>query len=96
MNLEQHSPDWQNPQVVSRGKQPPRATLFPYPDATAALAGESPWVRSLNGRWRFHWAPNPAAAPPDFYRPDFDAAGWNTIRVPGNWQTQGFGTPILT
>ncbi|MBN1179215.1 MAG: DUF4981 domain-containing protein [Anaerolineae bacterium] len=96
MNPNPGPPDWQTPHVVGRNKQPAHATLFPYPDAESALAGRSPWVTSLNGRWQFHWAPHPAAAPADFYRPDFDAQGWDTIAVPGNWQLQGYDTPIYT
>jgi beta-galactosidase/beta-glucuronidase len=99
MNRKQSRPDWQNPHIVGRNKEPARATLFPYADNASALAGDpwvSPWVRALNGQWCFHWAPNPAAAPLEFHRDGFDFEGWEKIQVPGNWQTQGFGTPIYT
>lgn len=29
-------------------------------------------------------------------REDYDVSQWHKIKVPGNWQTQGFGTPIYT
>ena len=93
--LAQH--DWENPHVVGRHKEPGFAWHWPYADAKTALAGDpdaSPWVRSLDGEWQFHWAPDPAHRPEGFHRPNFSAARWATIRVPGNWQTQGHGVPL--
>lgn len=92
-------PDWENPQLVGINKLPAHATLIPYPDETAALTGrrdESPYFLLLNGRWKFQLAANPTAVPGDFYRPDFDAAGWAEIDVPGNWNMQGYDKPIYT
>ncbi len=88
--------DWQNLAVISRNKVAGHVPLFAYADPQAALAGqlETPFLKSLNGGWAFHYAPAPAAAPPDFFRPEYDAAGWDTIAVPGNWQLQGYDRPI--
>jgi len=91
--------DWENPRVVGRNKEPGHVPLTAYADEQTALAGDrsaSPYLRSLNGDWKFKWSPNPASAPQDFYRQEFDAAGWDTISVPGNWQLQGYGRPIYT
>lgn len=90
-------PDWQNLEVISRNKLAPRASAWPYPSSEAARAGDvnaSPWVKSLNGVWKFHWSPEPAKSPADFYKPEYDVSRWADITVPGNWQTQGFGTPL--
>ena len=38
----------------------------------------------------------PNSRPVDFYKPDYDDSSWDEIRVPGNWQTQGYGVPIYT
>jgi beta-galactosidase len=46
---------------------------------------------SLDGAWKFHYAPNPALRPETFYREDFSTAGWGDIQVPGHIQTQGYG-----
>ena len=88
--------DWQNPAVTSRNREAGHVPLYAYPDVPAALAGQTatPYRVSLNGAWRFHYADHPAAAPPAFYQPDYDAAGWETIAVPGNWQLQGHDRPI--
>ncbi|TWT89790.1 Beta-galactosidase [Pseudobythopirellula maris] len=91
------APDWENPAVVEINRLPVRSTFTPYADKAAANAGgASDRVVSLNGAWRFHWAPKPEERPVDFYQPAFDASGWDEIRVPGNWQMQGYGVPIYT
>ena len=89
--------DWENPAVLHMNTEPPHATLFPYTDAAGALGMDpslSPYVRSLNGDWKFHWVPKPADRPGDFYRTDFDDGSWDTIPVPSNWQLHGYGVPI--
>lgn len=84
-----HRHDWENPQVIGRNKLPGHVPLGAYPDAATALAGvrtASPNVTLLNGAWAFLLVPGPEAAPEGFERPDFDASGWATMPVPGNWQ----------
>ena len=91
-------PDYENPRVFERGQEAAHATLMPYPDTETALKGErktSPCHMSLNGNWQFHWAENPGIAPGDFYKSGFDRSGWNSIRVPSNWQMEGFGYPLF-
>ncbi len=59
-------PDWDNPQLVARNKEPGHATLIPYPDERLALAGDryaSPYLMLLDGTWKFSYAPDPASAP---------------------------------
>src|SRR6185503_9075103 len=88
--------DWENPQVVGRNKEPAHVTLLPYADVATALVGErnnSPFFRLLNGDWRFRFSPTPAAAPEDFFHPDFKFDNWDTIPVPSNWQMLGYGIP---
>ncbi len=84
------SHDWQNPQVVGRNKEPGHVPLRPFADAQSARDGDvaAPFLRLLNGTWKFLCVPNPRAIPADFHTPDFDDAAWGTIAVPGNWQLQ--------
>lgn len=92
-------PPWEDPQVVELNRLPAHATLVPFPDAAGALDGErasSPWARSLNGTWKFHYAPNPAGAPDGFWREGTDVSDWADIEVPSNWEVEGFGIPIYT
>lgn len=93
------TPDWENPRVFGVNKEEPHATLVPYPDERAALDGlgaRSPWVRSLDGAWKFHWVATPAERPVGFHERDFDARGWKEIPVPSNWERHGYGTPIYS
>lgn len=49
---------------------------------------------SLNGEWSFKYIPAlNAGAEERFHQPDFDASAWKKIRVPGNWELQGFSEP---
>jgi beta-galactosidase len=38
----------------------------------------------------------PSLRPQNIYAANFDDSSWDTISVPGNWQTQGFDYPIYT
>jgi beta-galactosidase len=91
--------DWEDPQVVGRNKQPGHATLMPYPDIQSAMKGTreaSPFHKSLDGNWKFHWVRKPAERPVDFYKPDYDVSCWNDIPVPSHWELNGYGIPIYT
>ncbi|MBS1566937.1 MAG: beta galactosidase jelly roll domain-containing protein, partial [Bacteroidetes bacterium] len=55
-----------------------------------------PMVQSLNGIWKFKWSSNPESRPVDFYKSNYSTESWDNILVPGNWELQGFGTPIYT
>lgn len=93
------TPDWENPELFAVNKEQPRATAIPFADEQAALSGDtrlSPWVLPLDGMWKFYWSAYPDARPVKFYEEDFDTRKWKEIRVPGNWELQGFGTPIYT
>ena len=92
-------PDWENPEVFAVGREPVRATAYPYPTAAMALTNnpaESPWFKSLNGMWKFNFSKRPADRPADFYKPGYDTSKWAEIPVPSNWEMQGYGTPIYT
>ncbi len=81
--------DWENPDVLGINKLPYHATL-----QLPSREKECQEIVSLDGQWLFHWSRNPEERPKDFWREDYDVSQWNKITVPGNWQTQGYGTPI--
>jgi hypothetical protein len=85
--------------VFAKGQQPPRATFVPFATVEEALTksrGESPFTLSLDGTWRFHWAPTPEAAPALFFETSFDDSRWSTIAVPSNWEQEGFAFATST
>ena len=92
-------PDWENPEMIGQNKEPAHCTLMPYPDVATALKGTreaSPFHKSLNGNWKFHWVKRPAERPLYFYKLNYDVSSWNEIPVPSNWELHGYGIPIYT
>jgi beta-galactosidase len=90
-------PEIEDPLVMRIGTMPPRGSFWPCPDMESAASGryaESPWVRTLNGQWKFRWSPRPELRPEDFHQTGFDSASWASITVPSTWEREGFGTPI--
>lgn len=63
-----------------------------YPRVDVVPAGN--YCLSLNGSWKFHWTETPNDAPEDFFKKDYDASSWKSIKVPANWELNGFGVPI--
>jgi beta-galactosidase len=97
MNGQQN--DWENPQVVGINKLPGHATSVSFAreeQARAVDISTSDRYKSLNGTWKFMWAPVPEKAPDNFYVRDYKADNWADIQVPGNWELQGWGTAIYT
>lgn len=89
-------PDWENPAVFATGKEPARATGFPFEDREKALAGDrmaSSRFLSLNGPWKFHFSPSVDGRPKDFWLNDFDVSDWKEIKVPADWQAEGYDQP---
>lgn len=90
------APEWENPEVNQIDRLPMRTTFFAYESAEAAARDDreaSARFLSLNGEWAFKWAKNPAERPAGFQNPGFDISGWSRIKVPGNWELQGFDIP---
>lgn len=81
--------DWENPAVIGINKLPYHCTL-----QLPSREKECKEIVSLDGQWYFHWSPNPNERPVGFEATSYDVSQWDKIAVPGNWQTQGYGTPI--
>ncbi len=58
-----------------------------------AEKGESSFRLSLNGLWKFAYAPNYESALKDFEKEDCDCKGWADIRVPAHIQMEGYDRP---
>ena len=64
-----------------------------YPRTNVVPKGEQ-WSQCLNGDWKFYWVDSPSKAPDNFHKEGYDASDWKTIKVPANWELNGYGTPI--
>ncbi len=87
----------QTPEVVSVNRMPMRASSFAFESQSLAQLGakeKSAWFISLNGPWKFNWVQDPRKRPMDFYLPDYNDSGWDTFKVPANWEVNGYGLPI--
>ena len=91
---------WEDTSVNSIGRLPAAHFTPPLAGEAAALAdaleSETPYVKSLNGRWRFKWTGDPARRPMDFWRTDFDDSRWGWIDVPSSVEMRGYGVPVYT
>lgn len=81
---------WENQNILSVNREPARAAFTPYLDTPGDMQ------MSLDGLWKFNWTPTPDKQPADFYSKDFDDSRWKTFPVPGDWEVNGYGTPIYS
>ena len=89
----------ENPKIVEINKLPARATFFAYESMDLSKANnpeDSENYKSLNGTWKFHWTRTPEDRPVDFYKQDYNVGEWDDIKVPANWELEGYGIPIYT
>jgi beta-galactosidase len=92
-------PEIENPECLGIHKEPAHATLMPYGNLGEALKANrraSSFAMSLNGLWKFKWVDWPQKRPVDFYKPEYNVSGWKDIKVPSNWQVEGYGTPYYS
>ena len=64
-----------------------------YAGAEEEREGESVFRYSLNGLWKFAYAPNYKSAVPGFQKADYDCHSWADIRVPAHIQMEGYDNP---
>ena len=92
---------WISPETISINRLPMRSTYFSFPDARGALEKpreKSPWYRSLDGDWDFHFLNRPEDVEDRFLAPEFEPQreGWGRMPVPSNWEMHGYGRPHYT
>jgi beta-galactosidase len=89
--------DWENPLVNAINKEAPRAWFVPFA-GKKEIDPDNIWnsslIKSLNGKWLFHLSQNPSERPYYFFKNDFDTRQWGSIRVPSNWEMEGYDYPI--
>ncbi|MBD0831869.1 glycoside hydrolase family 2 TIM barrel-domain containing protein [Aestuariibaculum sediminum] len=87
----------ENPQVISENKEDTHTTFYSF--SSEGEAKTNNWKSSenyisLDGLWKFKWVRKPADRPQDFVNPSTDVSGWDDIKVPANWEVEGYGLPI--
>jgi beta-galactosidase len=87
-------PDFANQVITQINREPAHTRWQAWPGETEALAGQdSPNRICLDGTWDFAFYERIDQLPASLPAADLD---WQAIRVPGNWELQGFGKPVYT
>ena len=50
---------------------------------------------SLNGEWKFLYSDVPENIPADFYKINYNDWDWGKIKVPSNWEMEGYGDRLF-
>ncbi len=89
---------WQDENIFAINKMPASATVKMYQSESRAFkkADDSNLEISLNGTWRFKYAGAPKLLPANFYKMSYNSSNWDEIKVPSNWEMQGYGSPLYT
>ncbi|QNM86772.1 DUF4981 domain-containing protein [Polaribacter pectinis] len=84
----------ENEQVISENKLDAHASFTPFSTKDDALNNTNTLKQSLDGLWKFSWVKNPKNRPTSFMNPTESVSDWGEIKVPANWEVEGFGVPI--
>lgn len=93
----QQLPYWQDLNVLSVNTEAPRSAFMSYDNPQDALSlkyENSKYYQLLNGTWKFFYTKNHKTLPANITDPGADISTWSDIKVPGNWEVQGFGDAI--
>jgi beta-galactosidase len=88
-------PYWKDINVHSVNKEAARSAFMSYSNKAGALTGvydNSNYYQLLNGNWKFYFVDSYKLLPDNITDPDTSTDSWHDIKVPGNWEIQGFGT----
>ena len=89
--------DWENFDVLHINRLPSAATFMVYTTKEKAVKNDksqSEYFQSLNGTWKFQFVPRSDQRPMDFFEKGHDVSGWGNIKVPANWEMEGYGHPF--
>lgn len=86
-----------NQNLTSINREKPRSTFVSYLTENDAIKGDrdkGTLRLSLNGDWQFNYVEMFKERPMNFDNESLENIKWSNIKVPGNWELQGYGTPI--
>jgi beta-galactosidase len=90
---------WREIESFAINKEYPRTSFMTYDIREQAIKTEfieSKYYQSLNGIWKFRYSSSFQKLPGSIEEISSENQQWHDIRVPGNWEVQGFGIPIYT
>lgn len=84
----------ENELAIDEHKLPAHASFTSFSTDKERLDNKPEYYKSLNGTWKFNWVRSPKERPTTFMNQKFDASSWDDIKVPSNWEVEGYGVPI--
>ena len=87
----------ENEAVISENKLEAHASFSSYApneDALSFNLTNANFYQSLDGEWKFKWVRSPKNRSTTFMNPSENVDAWDNIKVPSNWEVEGFGIPI--
>lgn len=83
--------------ITEQNRLAMHSAYFVYANDNELKAGN--WIKSvnyqsLNGDWKFKFVEKPDDLPTSSWLPSVSDALWGTIKVPANWEMNGYGFPI--
>ena len=84
----------ENEQVISENKLDAHASFSSFTSEDTAIHSINEFKQILDGIWKFNWVRDPKDRPQGFMNPTEDVSNWSNIKVPANWEVEGFGVPI--
>lgn len=87
-------PYWNDLNVISVNKEYPRTTFMSFDNSKDAMTlkyENSKYYYLLNGTWKFYFTEDQRNLPENITDATVSTANWHDIKVPGNWELQGFG-----
>lgn len=82
-----------NPEFFRENRLDAHSEHVSYADESEEREGSTSFRVSLNGLWKFAYAPNFEAAIKGFEAADYDCRSWADIRVPAHIQMEGYDAP---
>ncbi|WP_242134970.1 glycoside hydrolase family 2 TIM barrel-domain containing protein [Aestuariivivens marinum] len=83
-----------NETVISENKVDAHASFTSFTSEVDRQNNSPKYKLSLDGIWKFNWVRSPKDRPSSFMQPQADVSHWDDIKVPSNWEVEGFGIPI--
>lgn len=84
----------ENEQVIGENKEAPHATFTSFSSIKNRELNTSEFKQVLDGLWKFKWVHSPKDRPTTFMNPSKNISDWDAIKVPANWEVEGYGIPI--
>ena len=82
-----------NPEFFRENRLEAHSDHVSYRSHEEQREGKTSLRMSLNGLWKFSYAPNYESVIKDFEKPECDCRGWADIRVPAHIQMEGYDAP---